>query len=193
MDTFENVLRKYLGIFANQEMYFVNDIRKVELFEKVPSNTNAEDIRSKVSAVNDHDINQFSILNEMVDHILKLSIDDKIKKGDLSVVDEIASIEVRGTKHNLLHFASVYCNFHRPDIFPIYSEQHFDFYRTYIKRYKLPLDVEKLNTYVVFSRALKDLISRLGLEKKMNYLQMRKFGWLYAETVLKESAPEPVH
>lgn len=191
MDTFENVLKKYLGIFANQEMYFVNDIRNVELFEKIPHNTNAEDIRSKVSAINDHDVNQLALLNEMVEHIQKLNIDDKLVKGDLSVVDEIAQLEVRGTKHNLLHFASVYCNFHRPDTYPIYSEQHFEFYKTYIRRYKLPLDIEKLNTYSVFSKALKDLKSRLGLENKMNYLQLRKFGWLYAESVLKESASQP--
>jgi len=73
-------------------------------------------------------------------------------------------------------------------VYPIYSEQHFDFYRRYIVEYKLPLDPAKINTYDVFTKALNDLVERLGLTGKMNYLHLRKFGWLYAEHVVKESA-----
>ena len=123
----------------------------------------------------------------IVDHILKLDIDDRINKGDLTVVDDIATISVNGVVHHLLHFASLYCCLHKPDLFPIYSNQHHDFYRKYIKHFNLSLDPEKLTSYKVFAAALDDLVTRAGVKGKMNYIHMRKFGWLYADKVLKEA------
>jgi hypothetical protein len=192
MSKYDAALKKYIAIFESQEMYFVNDIRNLELFEKNPSNKTEEDIRIKVSAINDDmEIRQLPDINDMIDHILKLNIDDRLKRGDLSLVEDIASITANGKSFHFLHFASVYCNFHRPDVYPIYSEQHFDFYRQYIKVNNLKLDPDKLNTYAVFSAALEDLIIRIGVKGKMNYLHLRKFGWLYIDHVVKESS-EPV-
>lgn len=187
MTKFETTLKKYLDIFAGQEMYFVNDLRNMELFSKTQGNSNAEDVRTKVSVLNDTDIRTGSLEEDMINHIVKLNIDDRLKRNDLNVVEDIAHLAVHGQKHHVLHFASVYCNFHKPDVFPIYSEQYHDFYKKYIVEYKLPLDPEKLKTYDVFSKALNDLVERLGLTGKMNYLQLRKFAWLYAESVVNES------
>jgi len=187
MQPFQIILKKYLDIFANQEMYIVNDLKNVELFQKYPFNTNADDIRIKLSAINDMDISNNTLMESAIAHVLNLKIDERIKRGDLSVVEDIAHITANGKIFYLLHFASVYCNFHKPEVFPIYSEQHIDFYKKYINEHNLSLDPEKINTYQVFSKALDDLVKRLGLTGKMNYLHLRKFGWLYAETVVKEA------
>lgn len=192
MTTFESALKKYLAIFADQEMYFVNDTRNLELYKANPSNKNADEIRTKISAIGDDpEIQQLPNVEELITHIQNLKIDNRLQRGDLALVEDIAHLSVQGQSQNLLRFASMYCNLHRPDIFPIYSDQHLDFYRQYIKQNNLALDPEKLNTYSVFSAALNDLITRLGLKGKMNYLQLRKFGWLYIEHVMKE-AGEPV-
>jgi len=189
MTTFETALKKYLALFADQEMVFINDARNLELFKKNSLNTNLDEIRTKISALNDDpDIKQLSGLDDMANHIMKLNVDDRIKQSDLSVVEDIANITVNGKAYHFLHFASLYCNLHRPDIFPIYSEQHFPFYREYIKRNNLKLDPDKLNTYAVFSAALDDLLTRTGVKGKMNYLHIRKFGWLYIDHVMKEAS-----
>jgi len=86
----------------------------------------------------------------MINYIVKLNIDDRLKKNEFSLVEDIANISVQGKNHHLLHFASVYCNFHKPEVFPIYSDQYHDFYRKYIAEFKLPLDPENLTTYEVF-------------------------------------------
>jgi hypothetical protein len=188
MNKFDEALKKYLDIFAGQEMCFINDTRNLELFEKNPSNTSIDDIRTKISALKDDpDIKQLSGLDDMANHILKLNIDDRLKRGDLSVVEDIANITVNGKPYHFLHFASAYCNLHRPDVFPIYSEQHFNFYREYLRINNLKLDPDKLNTYAVFSAALDDLLTRKGVKGKMNYLHIRKFGWLYIDHIMKES------
>lgn len=187
MSKYSTALKKYLDIFAGQEMCFINDSRNLELFEKNPLNTNADEVRTKLSALKDDpELKQLSGLDDMVDHILKLNIDDRLKRGDLSLVEDIANITINGKSYHFLHFASAYCNLHRPDVYPIYSDQHLDFYREYIKVNNLPLDPAKLNTYSVFSAALDDLLTRQGVKGKMNYLHIRKFGWLYADHVLKE-------
>ncbi len=188
MNSFQDILKKYLDIFAGQEMYFVNDTRNLALFQKNPQNTNADDIRTKISAISDDPgLQQLGNTDELVSHILNLKIDDRLMRGDLTVVEDIAHATIQGKPTYLLHFASVYCNYHRPEVFPIYSDQYLDFYKRYIVENKLPLEPERLNTYEVFTKALNDLVERLGLKGKMNYLQLRKFAWLYAEKVLAES------
>jgi hypothetical protein len=188
MNKFDIALKKYLDIFGGQEMCFINDTRNLELFEKNPLNTNADEVRTKLSALKDDpELKQLTGLDEMVDHILKLNIDDRLKRGDLTVVEDIANVTVNGKPYHFLHFASAYCNLHRPDVFPIYSEQHFNFYREYIKNNNLKLDPGKLNTYAVFAAALDDLLTRKGVKGKMNYLHIRKFGWLYTDHIMKEA------
>lgn len=188
MTKFETALKKYLDIFASQEMYFVNDLKNLELFEKTPGNKDAVDVRTKVSAVNDRDVGNLGIIENVVGHIHNLNIDERLSKNDIAVVEDISKVKVGNQEHHLLHFASVYCNYHKPDVYPIYSEQYLDFYRKYITENKLPLDPGKINTYDVFTKALNDLVGRLGLTGKMNYLHLRKFAWLYAEHVVKEGA-----
>jgi hypothetical protein len=190
MSQYESSLNKYLDIFISQEMYFVSDIQTLEAFKLNPKNTDKDTIRMKLSSINDIELRLKSSPEDMIEHILKLDVDNRLEQGDLSLVDEMAGLEGEDKKPMLLRFASAYCNFHRPETFPIYSEQHFDFYRNYIRNYKLPLDPAKLNTYAVFCLALKDLIERLGLTGKLNYLHIRKFGWLYAEKVVSESKSE---
>jgi hypothetical protein len=187
MNKFDLALKKYVDIFLSQEMYFMSDLKNIALYQKFPLNTNEEDIKIKLSAINDSDLVSNDLMDAVIAHIVKLKIDDRIKRGDLAVVEDVARINANGKTHHLLHFASVYCNFHRPDVFPIYSEQHIDFYKRYIRENKLALDPEKIGTYEVFTKALNHLVGKLGLAGKMNYLQLRKFGWLYAETVVREA------
>jgi len=186
MSKFAHILKKYLDIFDSQERYFVSDIRNLELFAETPLNTNLDEVRIKVSAINDMDVIDSTVSDDLVNHIVALNIDDRLKKGDLTVVEEIANLKARNKNYHFLHFASAYCNYHRPDVFPIYSEQYLEFYKVYVVEQKLGLDPDKLTSYLVFSQALNHLVDQLGLKGRMDYLHFRKFAWLYAETVVKE-------
>ncbi len=188
MSPFQTILKKYLDTFADQERYFVNDMRNLEFFKENPVNSSAEDIIMKLSALHDPDLTSNNITQEMIDHILQLKIDPRLQKGDLTIVEDIAQLHAKGKSFNLLHFASVYCNFHRPDVYPIYSEQFHDFYKQYIKENNLPLDPENISSYDTFSKALNDLSERLKLKGKLDYLHLRKFAWLYAELIIQESS-----
>lgn len=193
MTTFQESLKKYLDLYRGQEMYFVNDTRNLEFFKANPANTKLEDIQQKLSLMNDADFNKLGAQEPMAKHILGLNIDPRLAKNDLSVVTDIAHITLNGREENLLHFASVYCNLHKPDVFPIYSDQFAAFYKRYIKEYHLDINPDELNRYEVFTKAQDDLVTRYGVKGKMNYLQMRKFAWIYMEKVLQEADPLTVN
>ena len=189
MAKFQESLKKYLDLYGDQEMYFVNDTRNLEFFKANPLNTKLEDIQQKLSLMNDADFNKLGAHEVMAKHILELNIDPRLAKNDLSVVSDIAWFTLNGKEENLLHFASVYCNLHKPDVFPVFADQFQNFYKRYIKEHKLDLNPDELNHYDVFTKAQNDFITRYGLKGKMNFLQMRKFAWIYMEKVLQEADP----
>lgn len=184
MSKFEEVLKKYWEIFQDEKMYFENDVRNWELFQDIPQNTNIDDIITKVSAINDGDVRRFSGVKEISDHIFNLNIDERLAKGDLALVDDIAKV---GNSQPFLEFASLYCNYHFPRLYPIFSKQHLDIFVKYIRNLNLDYDPDQVGTYPVFCAVLNDFVKRLHLGDKMNYLEMRKFGWLYGDTIIEES------
>lgn len=186
MNSFETILKKYWDIFKEEEMYFENDVRNWKLFQEIPGNTSEDDVITKISAINDGDVRRFSSVKEMTDHILALNIDKRLAEGDLTLVEDIAKADRTGKFPPFLEFASTYCNYHFPRVYPIFSKQHLDLYVGYIKKFNLDFDPVRVETYPVFCAVLKDFVNRLGLGDKMNYLEMRKFGWLYGDAIVEE-------
>lgn len=61
-------------------------------------------------------------------HIQGLQIDDRLQEGDLTLIQHIALVEMsNGKERRNYSFATKYCSWHRPEIFPIY-----DFYVDYV-------------------------------------------------------------
>lgn len=188
MSALDTALKKYFELFKGQEGYFKADISNLDFFKKNPRNESREDIRLKVSAINEKTLMDLAGAEEMVEHIYALRIDSRLAANDLSLVEDIAAINIRGKQEHLLHFASQYCNYHKPDVYPIYSEQHFALYRHYIEEHKLNVQPDDLKKYEVFNSVLDDVLNRFGMKGKLNYIEARKFAWLYFEKVLQESA-----
>src|SRR5215831_194597 len=147
MTKFQESLKKYVDLYKDEERYFTNDERNLEFFKTYPSNTKMEDIQQKISAMNDPDFIRLGAQEPMANHILKLAIDPRLAKNDLSEVSDIARIILNGKEENLLRFASAYSNLHKPDVFPIYSDQFQDFYKRYIKEYNLDINPDTLDQY----------------------------------------------
>lgn len=188
MSAFDTAFKKYFELFKGQEGYFKADISNLEFFKNNPRNDTREDIRLKVSAINEKALMDLAGAEEMVEHIYALHIDSRLAANDLRLVEDIATLKIRGKQEHLLHFASQYCNYHKPDVFPIYSEQFLELYRHYIDAHKLNVKPDDLEKYPVFKSVLDDVLTRYGMKEKLNYIEARKFAWLYFEKVLQESA-----
>lgn len=89
--------------------------------ELCPKNDNIEDILIKCSALNDFYSTNIFDIHTVAQHILSLKIDGRLEKGDMSLVDEIAHIEVNGKDHFFYSFAAKYCSHHQPEKYAIYD------------------------------------------------------------------------
>lgn len=112
----------YLEAWNEQVNYVRQENALDKLFFKTyPSNTDINDILIKAASLNDfYSTNIFSIF-AVAEHILSLNIDERLKNGDASLVDDIAAITINGKQKRFYSFASKYCSHHRPLLFPIYD------------------------------------------------------------------------
>ena len=113
---------KYLLSWNELDNYVAQEKSLYKLFHKTyPKNNDIDDILIKASALNTfYSTNIFSIYN-VAKHILELNIDDKLKKGDISLVSDITNITISGVDKHFYSFATKYCSHHNPDDYPIYD------------------------------------------------------------------------
>lgn len=118
----KNEVEKYLIRWDSLENYVLQERSLDKLFFKTyPSNDNIDDILIKCSSLNDfYSTNIFSIFS-VAKHILSLKIDDRLRSGDASLVNDIARVKINGKEKNFYSFATKYCSHHYPKIFPIYD------------------------------------------------------------------------
>ena len=115
-------VQKYLDKWDSLESYVLQENALDKLFfETYPKNTDISDILIKASALNDfYSTNIFSIF-PVAKHILNLNIDDRLVKGDETLVNDISNIIINGKLKHFYSFATKYCSHHFPKIFPIYD------------------------------------------------------------------------
>ena len=93
------------------------------LFTKTyPDNTDLGHILIKASALNDFfNTNIFKIW-PVAKHILALDIDERLRSGDPSLVEDLAYVDFgKNNRKRLYSFATKYCSFHQPELFPIFD------------------------------------------------------------------------
>lgn len=102
--------------YVNQE-----DALNRLFFTLCPSNKDMSDILIKCSSLNDfYSTNIFKVHN-VAKHFMNQNIDERLANGDLTLVMDLANIEINSKKFFFYSFATKYCSHHRPDIYPIYD------------------------------------------------------------------------
>lgn len=108
--------KENLPVYVLQEKILSN------LFRNYPKNTEESEVKIKVKTLNLYYSTNVLATDQMAEHIYKLQIDEKLKKGDLDLVEKIANLNLKnGEKRVFYSFASKYCNFHNSDKYPIYD------------------------------------------------------------------------
>ena len=98
-------------------------------------NDNIEDILIKCSSLNDFYSTNIFDIHTVAQHILSLNIDEKLRDGDLSLVDEISHVEVNGKVHTFYSFATKYCSHHNPERYAIYD--------SYVEKVLVSMNIRK--------------------------------------------------
>ena len=165
--------------YVNQE----NSLDKL-FFDLIPENKLIEDILIKCSTLNDfYSTNIFSIF-PIAKHILQLNIDERLKNGDLTLIEDIADKKVMGRRN--YSFASKYCSHHNPKQFPIYDSyvnkvlMHFKKVDKFAK-----FTNGDLQNYLKFKAILDEFKVYYSLEQ-YSLKELDKYLWLLGKEYFKK-------
>ena len=140
-------------------------------------NDNIEDILIKCSSLNDFYSTNIFDIHTVAQHILSLKIDERLKNGDLSLVDEISHVEVNGKLHTFYSFATKYCSHHNPERYAIYD--------SYVEKVLISMNSrdhfmdfkqEELKDYETYMRVIKAFQQRYGL-MQYNIKRLDQYLW----------------
>ena len=113
---------KYLKSWKNLKNYKLQEDALDKLFfQLLPSNEEISDILLKVATLNDfYSTNIFSVY-PVAEHILSLKIDERLRQGDVTLVNEIQNVTINGVTRKFYSFSTKYCSHHNPKEYPIYD------------------------------------------------------------------------
>ncbi|MFA6096365.1 MAG: hypothetical protein WC788_01910 [Candidatus Paceibacterota bacterium] len=137
-------IKKYLKRWNSLENYMMQESSLRKLFSKTyPLNKNLDDVLIKVCSLNDfYSTNIYSPFT-IAKHIVALKIDDCLLKNNLTIVNKIANVRMKGGRMiNFYSFATKYCSHHKPTVYPIYD--------SYVE--KMLLYCKKKDKFCNFSR-----------------------------------------
>lgn len=110
-------VNKYLKEWNDNEKFVEQEKVLTRLFkETYPLNDTIEGVLAKVTILNVFYSTNILAFYPVVKHIVSKDIDDKLKQGDVSVVDDIRRMD-----RDNYSFATKYCSNHYPEVFPIYD------------------------------------------------------------------------
>lgn len=174
-------VEKYLHQWECMDNYVAQENALDKLFfELCPKNEDMNDILLKCATLNDfYSTNIFDVYS-VARHILAVpNIDDRLKKGDKSLVKEIARLTVGKDQSPrfFYSFASKYCSHHQPLLYAIYDN--------YV--HKVLMALKKRDAFAVFkNNDLKEYDIFIDIIKKFqrfykldnyNLKQIDKYLW----------------
>ena len=115
-------VEKYLKSWNNLKNYKLQEDALDKLFfELLPRNEEISDILLKVATLNDfYSTNIFSVY-PVAEHILSLKIDERLRQGDATLVNEIQNVAINGVTRKFYSFSTKYCSHHNPKEYPTYD------------------------------------------------------------------------
>ena len=133
----KEIVKKYLD-----KWYTYRDSKMLEqeyalstLFQHFYQNNNLQNVLVKVSCLNDFYSTNIRDTYSVAKVIYQLNIDTRLQNADLSLVDDIAAETEKNCNSGRREysFATKYCSFHRPDIYPIFDSRNEEILRYYRK------------------------------------------------------------
>lgn len=175
----DSEVEKYLQRWEEDEHYCSQESALNMLFhEKCPENKHIEDILLKVSALNDFYSTNIMSTYTMAMHISNLNIDERLKEGDLTLIDDIKKITIKGNDKIFYSFATKYCSHHKDCSYPIYDsyvDKVLKYFRNTNQINRFLND--ELRNYKQFKQVICEFINHYNL-KKYTFKQIDHYLWL---------------
>lgn len=109
-----NDAQKTIKAAAQMEPYAMQEEILQRLVKKYPDHKNKAAVETKVKTLNLYYSTYILATNRMTEHICN-EIDDfdaRLKRGDRSLVNDIAKVKINGKEYDFYSFATKYCALH---------------------------------------------------------------------------------
>ena len=171
----------------------VGDIKEntiLRLFSESPENNDINTILVKCATLNSLASTNIIDVFYVAEHIRTLKIDDRLKQGDIKLVDDIGKkIKVGNTTRSHYSFASKYCSYHQPDKYSIY-DRYVALVLTELQKRDSFGDFKRaddLKNYAGYMKALEDFRNHYGFpEKEFSKKDLDKYLWLLGKEWVRE-------
>lgn len=182
----------YLKEWEENDEYNLPDKALLKLFrETYPANTDLNEIIIKCAAINTIYSTHIFNIHDVAKHILDLKIDHELKNDIpedkvLDFVDKLAKVEIGDKKFYYYSFATKYCSFTNPDVYPIY-DSYVEKVLVYYRDHNMidTFETKNLKEYKEFCNILQKFKKRYHLEQ-YNAKQIDQYLWLMG----KEAFPK---
>jgi hypothetical protein len=144
------------------------------LVKLLPHNTAPAQVLLKVAAINQLYATNIFAVRVVAKHITGLRIDADLEDGAIQLVDRIARVTIGDKPRNNLSFASKYCSWHRPEIYPIYDSRARACLKAYSKQFDLSFARNGLWDYDSYVKAVKEFQDRFELWQ-LTFKEIDKF------------------
>lgn len=115
----EDLVQSYIQQFDQTQTVVERSL--TNLFRLFPENTALEDVLLKVVVLNDLYRTAIWATYQVAEHIVSLNIDPILWEGQSGAVDMIARVRLGDKTRNNYSFATKYCAWHNPSVYPIYD------------------------------------------------------------------------
>ena len=185
----KEIVKKYLD-----KWYTYRDSKMLEqeyalsiLFQHFYQNNNLQNVLVKVSCLNDFYSTNIRDTYSVAKVIYQLNIDTRLQNADLSLVDDIAAETEKNCKsaRREYSFASKYCSFHRPEVYPIFDSRNEEI----LNIYKDEINIKPLNlreSYEDYVRIINKYREIFGLEC-FSYKEIDRFNWIFCNLKNEET------
>jgi hypothetical protein len=152
----------------------------------MPRNSEAGEVAVKVAALNGLYATNIYGVTQMARHIVGLNIDPLLATGvpEPNLVENIAVLTQKGKVRRHYSFATKYCSFHRPDVYPIYDALVVGVLNGLLKQgeaFDTSIPGETWNgDYGVYCRSVLAFRRHYGLEE-FSIRDLDKYLWMVAK------------
>ncbi len=175
----------YLNNWNQLENYTAQEKALNKLFwDLYKYNNDIDDVLAKVAILNDFYSTNIFDTYTVAKHIVDLDIDERLSQGDLTLVKDIACVEIKSKSKYLYSFATKYCSHHYEEKYPI-----FDSYVRKVLVYFRNKDSfacfkeKELKNYQMFYEVLNEFKKFYNL-KNFSLKEIDKYLWLLGKEYL---------
>lgn len=184
LELMEGLAREFDSVLR----YRVAEDALTQLVSQHPLNDGLPSVLLKVVTLNALYSTQIFATFDLAAHIVHSDVDSLLDGDPRRAVEVIASVELGGKKRHLYSFASKYCSWHRPAVFPIMDA----LVKRVLWAYGEPVGVQlrkaDLNDYRTFYSALQAFVNHFGLTS-MTWKDLDKGLWMLGKRL--ESTERP--